>query len=242
LDYSPETIVTLTSDMAKLLAAVHELKLKGTIWFSTALSIAQLVLKHRANKNQKQRVIEEATLVKLAKKLKKNNVAVDIVNFGQFEENMVKLEAFIEALGGEESRCHLITVPSGPTLLSDALGQSPIFIDEEGQSQYIPRSDGFDMGVDPNLDPELALALRLSLEEERARQDALLKQQQEAEEVSGATSTAQEEEKEPSTMEGYDDAMLAKAIAMSLEPPSHDTPMEDVSSSKKEEDHPPQDS
>ena len=28
---------------------------------------------------------------------------------------------------------------------------------------------GFDFGVDPNLDPELALALRVSLEEERAR-------------------------------------------------------------------------
>lgn len=31
---------------------------------------------------------------------------------------------------------------------------------------------GFNLGVDPNLDPELALALRVSLEEERARQEA----------------------------------------------------------------------
>ncbi len=29
---------------------------------------------------------------------------------------------------------------------------------------------GFEFGVDANLDPELALALRVSLEEERARQ------------------------------------------------------------------------
>ena len=28
---------------------------------------------------------------------------------------------------------------------------------------------GYEFGVDPNLDPELALALRVSLEEERAR-------------------------------------------------------------------------
>ena len=33
----------------------------------------------------------------------------------------------------------------------------------------------FDFGVDPNLDPELALALRVSMEEERARQEAAMK-------------------------------------------------------------------
>lgn len=34
---------------------------------------------------------------------------------------------------------------------------------------------GFDFGVDPNIDPELALALRVSMEEERARQEAAAK-------------------------------------------------------------------
>lgn len=33
----------------------------------------------------------------------------------------------------------------------------------------------FEFGVDPNLDPELALALRVSMEEERARQEAAMK-------------------------------------------------------------------
>lgn len=32
--------------------------------------------------------------------------------------------------------------------------------------------DGFEFGVDANMDPELAMALRVSLEEERARQGA----------------------------------------------------------------------
>lgn len=35
---------------------------------------------------------------------------------------------------------------------------------EDGQRE------GYEFGVDPNLDPELAMALRVSLEEERARQ------------------------------------------------------------------------
>merc|ERR1712080_542870 len=53
--------------------------------------VAQLALKHRQNKNQRQRIIvlvcspvkdSQAALVKLGKKLKKNNVALDIVSFG----------------------------------------------------------------------------------------------------------------------------------------------------------------
>ena len=32
--------------------------------------------------------------------------------------------------------------------------------------------DGYEFGVDPNLDPELAMALRVSMQEERSRQEA----------------------------------------------------------------------
>lgn len=235
-------MVTLTSDMGKLLSAVHELKLRGTIWFSIALSIAQLALKHRSNKNQRQRIIafvgsnvheDEKTLIKLAKKLKKNNVAVDVVNFGQIEENKTKLEIFIENAGGEESRCHLVTVPSGPVILSEALGQSPIFVGEDGQSQYIPRNEDFDMGVDPNLDPELALALRLSLEEEKARQEATMKSQGtlemgEQQAKPGVSSSTPEN---VVNMSEEDEEALARAIAMSMES-GHDAQMEDVSDKK----------
>jgi hypothetical protein len=61
-----------------------------------------LALKHRQNKSQRQRVVvfagspvaeDEATLVRLGKKLKKNNVAVDVVAFANIEENEAKLQA-----------------------------------------------------------------------------------------------------------------------------------------------------
>ena len=54
----------------------------------------QLALKHRQNKNHKTRIIlfvgspldaDESTLVKVAKKLKKEKVNVDIVSFGEDE-------------------------------------------------------------------------------------------------------------------------------------------------------------
>lgn len=61
---------------------------------------------------------------------------------------------------------------------------TPIFTgDGEGGSGFAAAAaaaaaggvSGFDFGVDPNLDPELALALRVSMEEERARQEAAAK-------------------------------------------------------------------
>jgi 26S proteasome regulatory subunit N10 len=71
-----------------------------------------LVLKHRQNKNQKQRIIvfvsspiaeNEDELVKLGKKLKKNNVSVDVIDFGG-DDNSLKLEAFINAVNSNGTR------------------------------------------------------------------------------------------------------------------------------------------
>ena len=71
-------------------------------------------------------------LVKVGKKLKKNNVAVDIVSFGSEEENAEKLEAFVQAVNSGENS-HLVTVPAG-TILADMLFGSPIFQTDGEQS------------------------------------------------------------------------------------------------------------
>ena len=71
------------------------------------VSLLQLALKHRQNKSQRQRIVlfvgspleeDERTLVRLGKKLKKYNVAVDVVNFGEQNDNAAKLEAFVNAV------------------------------------------------------------------------------------------------------------------------------------------------
>jgi 26S proteasome regulatory subunit N10 len=67
---------------------------------------------------------------------------------------------------------HLVTIPPGPHILSDVLITSPILAGEDGAPPGFASGAGFEFGVDPNLDPELALALRISMEEERARQEA----------------------------------------------------------------------
>ncbi|KAG8901429.1 hypothetical protein FRB99_005317 [Tulasnella sp. 403] len=187
---SPQVLVTPTVDIGKILTGLHSTQISNEADISTALQVAQLALKHRQNKNQRQRIIvfvgsplkaksDEKGLVKLAKKLKKNNVAVDIISFGEdeVEENEGLLRAFVEGVqSGENS--HLVSVPTGQHLLSEAILASPILLGEEGAPGGFGgeaaggSAEGFEFGVDPSLDPELAMALRMSLEEERARQAA----------------------------------------------------------------------
>lgn len=98
----------------------------------------------------------------LAKKLKKNNVAVDIISFGEHEENEEKLAAFISTVENNENS-HLLTVPVGAGALSDTLISSPI-VTEANEEQ----SGSFQFGVDPNMDPELAM-VRIWLQQTNPR-------------------------------------------------------------------------
>eukprot|EP00897_Mesotaenium_endlicherianum_P000497 jgi/Mesen1/10448/ME000082S09953 len=190
-------LVTPTADLGKILSSMHGVEVEGTSVITSAVQVAQLALKHRQNKNQRQRIVlfagspvsaDADTLVRIGKKLKKNNVALDIVSFGDEDDSKSsKLAALLEAVNSNDNS-HLVHVPPGPAVLSDVIISSPIFTgDGEGGSGFAAAAaagaaaaataaggapDGYDFGVDPNLDPELALALRVSMEEERARQEA----------------------------------------------------------------------
>eukprot|EP00958_Prasinococcus_capsulatus_P021664 scaffold2963_cov341-Prasinococcus_capsulatus_cf.AAC.4 len=121
-------VVTPTGDLGKILGSMHGLQVEGDgANIISGVQVAQLALKHRQNKNQRQRIIlfagspiesEPETLVKVGKKLKKNNVAVDIVSFGDIEANKEKLEALLAAVNSNDNS-HLIEVPPGPLIMSD---------------------------------------------------------------------------------------------------------------------------
>lgn len=110
---SPSILVTPTNDIGKLLSAANKAEIGGVSDLITSIQVAQLALKHRENKNQRQRVVVfvgspiddgQDELVKLGKRLRKNNVLIDFVTFG--EEGMAndeKLRALVEAAGGGES-------------------------------------------------------------------------------------------------------------------------------------------
>ncbi|CAL9705745.1 unnamed protein product [Knipowitschia caucasica] len=173
-----EVLTTLTPDTGRILSKLHAVQPIGNISFCTGIRVAHLALKHRQGKNHKMRIIAfvgspvedtEKDLVKMAKRLKKEKVNVDIINFGE-ELNTEKLTAFINTLNGKEGvGSHLVTVPPGPSL-ADALLSSPILAGEGGAVLGLGASD-FEFGVDPSADPELALALRVSMEEQRQRQE-----------------------------------------------------------------------
>ncbi|CAL7938092.1 unnamed protein product [Xylocopa violacea] len=214
-----EVLATLTSDVGRILSKLHQVQPNGNLCLITGIRIAHLALKHRQGKNHKMRIvafigspidIDEKELVKLAKRLKKEKVNVDVISFGEESVNNEVLTTFINALNGKDGTgSHLVTVPPGPHL-SDALISSPIIQGEDGMGGTGMGGSGFEFGVDPNEDPELALALRVSMEEQRQRQEDEARRAQANE---AATNKPPETIKEVQNEE----AMLKRALAMSLE-------------------------
>ncbi|XP_020967038.1 26S proteasome non-ATPase regulatory subunit 4 homolog isoform X1 [Arachis ipaensis] len=172
-------------DRRKIFLPDLGLEIGGDMNLAAGIQVAQLALKHRQNKKQQQRIIvfagsplkhEKKVLEMIGRKLKKNNVALDIVNFSEEDEGKTeKLEALLAAVNNNDTN-RIVHVPAGTNALSDVLISTPIFTSNgEGGSGFAAAAggvSGFEFGVDPNLDPELALALRVSMEEERVRQEA----------------------------------------------------------------------
>ncbi|XP_069689945.1 26S proteasome non-ATPase regulatory subunit 4 isoform X2 [Periplaneta americana] len=216
-----EVLATLTSDVGRILSKLHQVQPQGNINLLTGIRIAHLALKHRQGKNHKMRIVafvgspvetEEKELVKLAKRLKKEKVNVDIVSFGEEVSNNELLTAFINALNGKDGAgSHLVSVPPGPHL-SDALISSPVIQGEDGMGGAGLGGSGFEFGVDPNEDPELALALRVSMEEQRQRQEEEARRAQVASAADGSTPAPTPIKEAPN-----EEAMLERALAMSLE-------------------------
>merc|ERR1711872_427956 len=203
----------------KILAKLHQVAPTGEIRFISGIKIAHLALKHRQGKNHKTRIVafvgspieaDEKEMVKLAKKLKKEKVNIDIVNFGEDEANADLLNKFVTTINGKEGTgSHLVTIPPGPHL-SDALVSSPIVQGEDGSGAMGGSSGaGFEFGVNPDDDPELALALRVSMEEQRARQQA-----EGGGEDTGATPAVGVGAVED---ESSEEALLQRALAMSMD-------------------------
>lgn len=170
-----EVLVSPTNDIAELLKAVHSANIKGASDFYTALKISQLALKNRSNKEQKQRIVvfvcspvaaDKEQLAELGRNLKRNNIAIDIVCFGNTQDKE-KLEELQKAADTDENS-HLVVVPSGFGMLPEMLMNTPIMNRMGGGG---PSSFDEYGGIDPSIDPELAQAMRLSMEEAKRQQE-----------------------------------------------------------------------
>jgi len=127
----------------------------------------------------------QSKLVALGKMLKKNSVSVDVVSFGEHAQNASLLQSFIEAVDNSGSSRLVAVEAGGSQILSDVLISSAIVRDPDSAAAAVAGGGGggggggdgggtgeFPFGVDPSMDPELAMALRISMEEEQARQAA----------------------------------------------------------------------
>lgn len=209
--------------------------------------------------------IDTRLLVKAGRGLKKNNVAIDVVAMGELEENEDKLKQMVDAANGSndaERTCHLVTIPPG-ILPSDVLVGSPIVngggATSGGGAEFASSGGAASTGgaggagggggdefaefggVNPNMDPELAMALRVSMEEERARQERIARDQaasstadegsgeakeggeqktemevEEAEEGTSAPSAAGTTSAAAADDLGDEDALLQQALEMSM--------------------------
>jgi len=179
---------SLTAETAKLNSVMSQVQPENTINLNTSIRVAQLALKHRMNKHHRQRIVlflcsplesEGVELIRTAKRLKKEKVNVDIISFGEdaTEFNQTRLEGIHRALNTDDST--LTTV--APDGINEALrGLATLAITETIQP-VMNNEFGETEQIDEELDPELALALRISLEEERARQEKHLREEAEDE-------------------------------------------------------------
>jgi 26S proteasome regulatory subunit N10 len=150
---------------------------------------------------------DEKNLVKLAKKMKKTGISIDIVAFGELSDDTTKkLQAFSDNVQSAEGS-YLATIPPSANLLSDSLISTPLLGGDgtsgaggaggSGGEGGASGGNDFEFGVDPSVDPELALALRMSFEEEKARQDKEKKAKDAADGKTELEPVAEGDEKQP---------------------------------------------
>jgi len=177
-------VETLTADVDRVVASITQIPISGKKpHFGRALQIASLALTHRLNPRAEKRIIafvgsplleDHDELQKLAKKLRKDSYAVDIIAFG-VEENQEKLSAFVETVNKDQNS-RFLNITEGHAIV-DSLMSSAIFLGNEavaamsgaGAAASGGAGGDFEFGVDPTQDPELAMVLRMSMEDERRR-------------------------------------------------------------------------
>uniref|UniRef100_A0A1I7ZL13 26S proteasome non-ATPase regulatory subunit 4 n=1 Tax=Steinernema glaseri TaxID=37863 RepID=A0A1I7ZL13_9BILA len=175
-----QVLSTMTQEDRKLFAKLHQVEINGTCKFISAIKIAHLALKHRQNRNHRMRIVmfwgsplpemKDIDMYRLAKKLKKEKVFVDLILFGEANcDGSMILDQFVDCINGQNpaNGSNILQVATG-TKLTDAIIKSPICRGEDGQNVAVASSGGgYEFGVDGEDDPDLALALRVSLEEQR---------------------------------------------------------------------------
>jgi len=176
----PTVLVSLTNDHGVILKALATIQIQGSVNLTQTLQTAQLCLRHRKNKSQRARIclfigspIKSSIkdIKQIAKTLRRDGIALDIFSFGEIEENEPILSELFKAVNVKDNSKY-VTVAPETYVLADA-AMNAIYVSGMGGGDA-PQNGGGEVsasafdeygGVDPNLDPELAMAIRMSREE-----------------------------------------------------------------------------
>lgn len=228
-----ELLVSPTEDNGKILAAISGVRVGGIADFLVSLQIASLALQHRKNTNGGKRIVafvgspiesSPQDLQRIAKQLQKNNVAIDVVSMGETEANTEILTNFVNSVSSNDNSS-LIVIGAGCERPLDEIMRSSSLGRGGDMGGGTVGGGGFggngDLDFDESMDPELAMAIRISQEESRAAAEA---QAAQTASDSGAATGAEAGMDFPTTMtDGGDDAMdeeerlMQQALAMSMQ-------------------------
>eukprot|EP01029_Cantina_marsupialis_P014169 TRINITY_DN31368_c0_g1_i1.p1 TRINITY_DN31368_c0_g1~~TRINITY_DN31368_c0_g1_i1.p1 ORF type:complete len:385 (-),score=161.20 TRINITY_DN31368_c0_g1_i1:166-1320(-) len=233
---SPRLVCSLTTEAGNILSKLHRMEISGENKTEMSMRVAKLALKHRPNPNGGQRIVVFVGSPIVAKKwerlatdLKKSNIAVDFICMGEENENSELLEKFFAKVNKEDNS-HVLHVPIGHDVANFALtspslgGSGNTGGDAAGGA---PQDFSEFGGIDPSMDPELAMVLRQSMEEAQSA-GIIPATQSEQPTTSAAPQTATTAPVSEVPME-EEDPELAAALAMSLELMNEDseTPMDE---------------
>ena len=171
-------------------------------------------------------------MVLVAKKLKKNNVAIDVISYGNVDENKDKLTQFITTVNNNENS-HLMTVELGYMII-DALFSSSILNGEEQEmGGGMVNLGGSGAQDQPNPSRGVALS-QFEMDMEKAIQDSLMEEQKKlesqtkkTEEQNNTTKTGPEHDEEMNPLIINEDDMDDEEIAKRLSLEEHEKQMKD---------------
>ena len=148
-----------------------ELDIYSSIEIALLTSPEEIILFHCSEVLGDEKKVEDykKDLKKLLKKLKKNNISLKIINFGEVESNTAFWSDISADFTGDDVISVINFMPDGGMLLWEQINS---------YSQFNSNNDADNAfmeygGIDPSMDPELAMALRMSLEDEQQRQARL---------------------------------------------------------------------
>lgn len=231
------TPVTLTNDVSKVLKSFKDISISGDSDFITACNISMLLLKHRQNKNQKQRILMFVAspvknsvdeMVLLGKKLKKNNIAIDIISFGNTDVNHEALSQ-LHSNANNSNNSNLLEVQPDQYVV-DCLFTSPILNDNiyenevvnnqqpsGGENNSAPSNPAPAQGGLSQFERDINLAIQQSIEEEERRRKEGEQGKKEGEAKDNKESKPEEIKEEEEIQDEDLAAEIEKARLMSIQ-------------------------